>query len=149
MHLPIIWIERIPLLQVYFNYFIAKQGTIFKDICFKQGIQFCSACSSSGLIYYGPANCSFRRQMSCANYFFIIIIIIIIITIIIIYYEVFLYFSPYQFFPIFFCVLAKENQEAFSERFSLKSGVLQGLVKICKKYMEVNHFLLLSCSLEK
>ena len=37
MHLPIIWIEIIPLLQVYFSHFIAKQGTIFKDICFKQG----------------------------------------------------------------------------------------------------------------
>ena len=49
-------IERIPLLQVYFSHFIAKQGTIFKDICFKQGTQFSSARSSSGLIYYGPAN---------------------------------------------------------------------------------------------
>ena len=39
-------IERIPLLQVYFSHFIAKQGTIFKDICFKQGAQFCSARSS-------------------------------------------------------------------------------------------------------
>ena len=48
-----------------------------------------------------------------------------------------------------FCVLARENLEAFSERCSRISGVLQGLVKICKKYMEVNHFLLLSCSLEK
>ena len=46
-------VERIPLLQVYFSHFIAKQGTIFKDICFKQGTQFCSA---RGLIYYGPAN---------------------------------------------------------------------------------------------
>ena len=26
------------------------------------------------------------------------------------------------------------------------SGVMQGLVKICIEYMEVNHFLLLSCS---
>ena len=31
MHLPIIWIEIIPLLQVYFSHFIAKQGAIFKD----------------------------------------------------------------------------------------------------------------------
>ena len=51
MHLPIIRIERIPLLQVYFSHFIAKQGTIFKDICFKQGTQFGSACPSIGLIY--------------------------------------------------------------------------------------------------
>ena len=51
MHLPIIRIERIPLLQVHFSHFIAKQGTIFKDICFKQGTQFGSACPSIGLIY--------------------------------------------------------------------------------------------------
>ena len=51
-----------------------------------------------------------------------------------------------KFFCIF-CVLAEENQEAFSEKCSLISGViLQGLVKICKKYIEVNLFLLLSCS---
>ena len=29
---------------------------MFEDICFKQGTQFRSARSSSGLIYYGPAN---------------------------------------------------------------------------------------------
>ena len=49
-------IERISLLQVHFSHFIAKQGTISKDICFKQGTQFSSAGSNSGLIYYGPAN---------------------------------------------------------------------------------------------
>ena len=40
-------------------------------------------------------------------------------------------FFPNQFFQKigdFFCVLALENQEAFSERRSLVSGVLQGLV---------------------
>ena len=37
------------------------------------GTQFCSACSSIGLIYYGPANWSFRRQIPCANYFIVII----------------------------------------------------------------------------
>ena len=63
MHLPIIWIERISLLQVYLNQFIAKQYTIFEDTCFKQGTQFCSACSSGGLIYYGPANWLFRRHI--------------------------------------------------------------------------------------
>ena len=52
-------------------------------------------------------------------------------------------------FFFFFCVLAWENQVAFGERCSCISGALQGLVKICKKYMEVNHFLFLSCSLEK
>ena len=86
MHLSIILIKRTLLLQVYFRHFIAKQGTVLKDICFKQGTQFCSACSSSGLICYEPANCSFRRQRPCVNYFIIII-----------YYEVFLYFFQINF----------------------------------------------------
>ena len=43
MHLAIIWIEKIPLLQVYFSHFIAKPGTIFKDICIREGTSFCSA----------------------------------------------------------------------------------------------------------
>ena len=78
MHLPIISIERIPLLRVYFSYFIAKQGATFKGSCIKRGTQFRSACSSSCLIYYGPANWSFGRQIPRSNYFVIII-----------YYEVF------------------------------------------------------------
>ena len=56
MNLLIHRIERIPSLQVSFSHFIAKQDTIFKDIYFKQSTQFCSVCSSSGLIYYGFAN---------------------------------------------------------------------------------------------
>ena len=137
MHLPITWIERIPLLQIYFSYFIVKQGTIFNYICFKQGTQICSACSSIGLIHYGPANWSFKRQIICANYFIIII-----------YYEVFFVFFSDSIFPesCIFCVLAQENQEAFSESCSLITGVWQGLVEICQKYIEVNHFLLLTCS---
>ena len=87
LHFRIIWIERIPLLQVYFSDFIAKQGRIFKDICIKESTQFCSACSSSGLIYYGHVSSSFRRKRPRANYFIIII-----------YYEVFLYFFLNQFF---------------------------------------------------
>ena len=118
------WIERIPLLQVYFSHFIAKQGTIFKDICFKQGTQFCSACSSSGLIYYGPANWSFRRQIPCANCFIIII-----------YYEVFLYFFFHINFPPKMDFSAfwhkKISRHLVKGVCSLKSGVLQGLVKIC------------------
>ena len=137
MHLPIIWIERISLLQVYLNQFIAKQCTIFEDTCFKQGTQFCSACSSGGLIYYGPANWLFRRHIvrELFSYQYLLWIF-------------FLYFLPNQFFQkiAFFCVLVKE---AFSERYCLVSGVLEGLVKICKKYMELNPFLLLSCSLEE
>ena len=102
MDLLIIGIERIPLLQVYFSLFIAKQGTIFKDICFKQGSQFCSVSSSSGLAYYGLTNWSFRRQILCANYFIIII-----------YNEVFFIFFQinfckklFFFFVFFFYVLA-------------------------------------------
>ena len=72
---------------MYFRHFIAKQGTMFKDICFNQGTQFRSTCSSIGLIYNGPANWSFKRQIPGANCFIVII-----------YYEVFLYFFPSQFF---------------------------------------------------
>ena len=53
-------------------------------------------------------------EISCANYFIIII-----------YYGVFLLFAPNQFFlkiEFFFCVLVEENQEAFSEKCSLKLG---------------------------
>ena len=76
-------------------------------------------------------------EISCTSY-----------SIIIIYDEAFLYFFPNQFFQhiAFFCILGEENQEAFSEKCYLMSGALQGLVKICKKYMEVNLFLLLSCT---
>ena len=63
-HFPIIWIERILLLQVYLSsHFIAKQGTIFKYI------STLFSYSSSGLIYDGPANWSFRRPRTCANYY--------------------------------------------------------------------------------
>ena len=40
MHFLIIWIERIPLLQVYFSHFIPNQDTIFKDICFEKVLHF-------------------------------------------------------------------------------------------------------------
>ena len=48
-------------------------------------------------------------------------------------------------------VLVQENLEAFHllRCVSLISGILQGVAKIFKKYMEVNHFLLLSCSLKR
>ena len=52
------------------NSFIAS---VFKDICFKQGTQLCFACSPIGLIYCGPSNWSFRRQIPCANHFMIIV----------------------------------------------------------------------------
>ena len=64
-------------------------------------------------------------------------------------YEVFVFFSESIFLKnCIFCVLALERQVSFSEWYSLISGILQGLVKTCKKYIEVNHFSLLSCSLE-
>ena len=62
MHLSIICIKRIPLLRVYFSHFFTKQGTLFKDICYRQGAQFCFVCFLSGLIYNGPANWPSRRQ---------------------------------------------------------------------------------------
>ena len=40
MHLPIIWIGGILLLQVYFSHFIAKQGTIFRDTCLSEVLNF-------------------------------------------------------------------------------------------------------------
>ena len=52
MHLTITWIEGIPFLRVYLTTFIAKQGTIFKDIRYKQNAQYCSICSSNDLICY-------------------------------------------------------------------------------------------------
>ena len=63
----------------------------------------------------------------------------------------FCFFFPNQFFQklYFHCVLAQENQETFSERCSVISGALQASVKISKKHMKVNPFLILSCSLEK
>ena len=90
MHFPISWIERIPLLWVHFSHVIAKQGTIFKDICFQEGIQFCSACSFIDLTYHGPANWSFRRQIPSMTYFVIIFIY---------YEEVLLYFFYEATFP--------------------------------------------------
>ena len=42
-----------------------------------------------------------------------------------------------------------ENPEAFTDRCSLISDVLQGVDKVFEKYMKVNEFLFLSCSLKK
>ena len=48
-------------------------------------------------------------------------------------------------------VLVQENLEVFHllRCVSLISGILQSVAKMFKKYMEVNHFLLLSCSLKR
>ena len=106
---------------------------MFEDICFKQGTQFRSAHSSSGLIYYGPANGHLEDRYHAR------------FTLLLLFTMKFFYI----FFRInfskkfnFFCVLAQENQDELSERCSLISVILQGLVKSCEKYMEVNHFLL-------
>ena len=74
-------------------------------------------------------------EISCTSY-----------SIIIIYDEAFLYFSR-SIFPKD-CIFLRSGgrKEAFSEKCSVISGVLQGLVKICKKNMEVNLFLLLNCT---
>ena len=45
---------------------------MFKDTYFKQRTQFCLACYSNGLIYYGPENWSFRRRRPYANFFFLL-----------------------------------------------------------------------------
>ena len=51
---------------MYVSYFIAKQGTIFIDVCYRQVAQFCFACSPSGL--YGPVMWLFRKQKPCASF---------------------------------------------------------------------------------
>ena len=79
-----------------------------KNSCFKQGSQFRSACFPSGLIYYGPENWSFRRQIPYANYFIIFI-----------YYKAFLYFFRNQFFKkyiyIFFAFWRKKMRRHLVE----------------------------------
>ena len=47
-------------------------------------------------------------------------------------------------FFFFFLTFWHKKIRRHSERCSVISGVLLGLVKICKKYMEVNPFLLVS-----
>ena len=106
---------------------------MFEDICFKQGTQFRSARSSSGLIYYGPANGHLEDRYHAR------------FTLLLLFTMKFFYIFSESIFQknlIFFCVLAQENQDELSERCSLISVILQGLVKSCEKYMEVNHFLL-------
>ena len=49
-----------------------------------------------------------------------------------------------NFFFFFFLTFWHKKIRRHSERCSVISGVLLGLVKICKKYMEVNPFLLVS-----
>ena len=62
------------------------------------------------------------------------------------YHEVFLYFFSEAIFPkivVVFLRAGVRKSGEFNESCSLISGTLQGLVKIWKKYMEVNNFLLL------
>ena len=83
------------------------------------------------MIYYGPTNWSFRRQIPYANCFISII-----------YYEAFLYFFWNQFFK-------KKIRWHLVKSALLQGMFCKGLVKICKRYMEVNHFLVLICHLER
>ena len=55
---------------------------MFEDICCRQDAQFCSICSTSGLIYYGLQTAMWRAE-TMRDFFFINIII---------YYEVFTHF---------------------------------------------------------
>ena len=73
MHLRIIGIERIPLLQVYFSHVISKQGSMFEDICCRQDAQFCSICSTSGLIYYGLQTVMWRAE-TMRDFFLLILL---------------------------------------------------------------------------
>ena len=68
-------------------------------------------------------------EISCANY-----------SIIIIYYEVFLYFFQNQFFIkiVFFALWRKKIRTHLVK--SVISGILQGLIKIYKKCIEVIFF---------
>ena len=59
-----------------------------------------------------------------------------------------------KFFCIFFRINFFKNSIFFvfwrkKIRRHLVKGALQGLVKICKRHMEVNRFLILNCRLEK
>ena len=69
------------------------------------------------------------------------------------YYEVFSYFF-FEYingeFPAKnYCVLASENAEEFTGKCSVIKCILQGVAKIFRRYLKLDHFLLLSCSLEK
>ena len=72
MHLVII-----PLEFLYRKCILAtlleNRAQYLKIFVLINGTQFCSARSSIGLIYSGPVNWSFRREMPCVNYFVIII----------------------------------------------------------------------------
>ena len=129
-------------MRVYFSHFISKQGTIVKDNCYRQDAQSCSVCSPSGLIYYGHANWSYRRQRPCANFLIIIMC-----------YEAFSYFFLNKLIVNFqqenFAFWCKKIQIHLLRGVLFIKHILKTVAKIFKKYMKVNHFLLLSCSLEK
>ena len=91
--------------------------------------KFRSTCSPSGMIYYGPAKTDTIHELS--------------------YY----YNLLWIFFGFFSELIFPKNCIFFSFfrikiRRHLVKGVLLWMV-FCKKYMEINYFLLLSCSLEK
>ena len=75
-------------------------------------------------------------EISCTSY-----------SIIIIYDEAILYFFGINFSKrLYFFAFWQKKIRRHLVKCCIISGVLQGLVKICKKYIEVNLFLLLSCT---
>ena len=68
---------------------LQSRAQYLKIFVLNKALNFVLFVPPSGLIYYGPANWSFRGQIPCANFF------------VIIYYEV-LYFFSESIFPKFF-----------------------------------------------
>ena len=136
MHLPIIWIERIPLLQVYFNHVIANRAQYLNVFVLSKVLNF---------VLLVPPAFWFTMNLKTGHleYRYHARIMLLLLS-----FFVFFFRINFSFF-FFFAFWRKKIKEAFSERCSLISVILPGFVKICKKYIEVNHFLLLSCSLEK
>ena len=122
IYLLFIWIKKIPLVQVYFSHFIAKQSTISKVTYFKQGTRFCSACSSISLISYETG------QLEDKYHAPIMSLLLFTMNFYCIFFRI--KFSK----KLFVCFLhSGVRKSGFSERCSLMSGILQGLVKICEK----------------
>ena len=132
MHLPIIWIERISLLQVYFRHFIAKQRTIFKDVCCKQGAQFC---------FVLPPVVWFTVDLQTGHledrdHVLIILQLLFAMKFFRIFFRI---IFPKKY--IFLCSGLRKPRCIYWKMFCY---MWCSLVKICKKYIEVNHVLLLS-----
>ena len=128
--MPIIWIERIPLWCILAT-LLKNTAQYLKTFVLSKVLSF---------VQLIPPMVWFTMDLQTGHledrYHARIILLLLFFM------KFFCIFFPNQFFQktVFFCVLASENQEAFSERCSPISSVLQGLVRICKRCMEVNHF---------